>query len=269
MLIDSHAHLNLDDYDRDRDDVITRARQAGLDAIINIGIDLESSRAALTLAQKHDNFYAAVGIHPNRAGAATDNDIAGVIALTGKPKAVAIGEIGLDFYRKNSSRTAQEAVFRILLDEAAKRDLPVVIHTRQAHAETLAILEPWAKAQQRPARKENRLGVIHCYSGDMATANRYQELGFYISLTATVTYPSAKDVAAVARAIPLERLLVETDAPFLAPQLHRGKRNEPAFVALVADKIATLRNIPSEEVAQQCAENTIRLFGLPLNHGKE
>jgi TatD DNase family protein len=269
VLIDSHAHLNLDDFDRDRDDVITRARQAGLNAIINIGIDRETSRTSLELANKYDDIYAAVGIHPNRAGAASDDDIAAVIALTGKPKVVAIGEIGLDFYRKSSSKAAQEAVFRVLLAAAEKCDLPVIIHTRQAHPETLAILEPWAKAQKRPARAENRLGVIHCYDGSMDTANRYLELGFYISLTANVTYPSAKGVAAAARAIPLERLLVETDAPFLAPQLHRGHRNEPAFVGMVADKIGALKKIPAETVAQKCAENTIHLFGLPISTDKE
>jgi len=264
VIIDSHAHLNLPDFDADRDDVITRARRAGVSAIINIGIDLATSRSSLKLAEAHDDIYTAVGIHPNRAGAATDDDITGIIALSDAAKVVAIGEIGLDFYRDTSSRPAQEAVFRVQLTAAERRDLPVIIHCRDAHPELLAILEPWAEAQARPAREENRLGVIHCFSGSIAQAERYLDLGFDISLTANVTYPSAREIQAVARAVPLERLLIETDAPFLAPQSRRGRRNEPAMVTQVADKIAAIKEIPAATVAGQCALNTIRLFRLPV-----
>lgn len=264
MIIDSHAHLNLRDFDADRDDVITRARQAGISAIINIGIDLATSRASLKLAEAHADIYAAVGIHPNRAGAASDDDVTRIIALSDDARVVAIGEIGLDFYRNTSSRPAQEAVFKVLLEAAERRGLPVIIHCRDAHPELLAILEPWAKAQTRPAKKEDRLGVIHCFSGSVAQAERYLDLGFDISLTANVTYPSAREIQAVARAVPLERLLIETDSPFLAPQSRRGRRNEPAMVTQVADKIAAVKGVPAAAVAGQCALNTIRLFRLPV-----
>jgi len=174
---------------------------------------------------------------------------------------VAIGEIGLDFYRNLSPRQSQLEVFQKQLDLAVELGLPVVVHCRQAHKEVYDILRAWVKAN--PANNSRR-GVIHCFSGDIAMARRYIELGFYISLAGSVTYPSAGELVEVAREVPLDRLLLETDAPFLAPQACRGKRNEPAYVVHTAEKVAEVRQVSTEVVAEAAARNTIELFRLPI-----
>jgi TatD DNase family protein len=261
LLIDSHAHIDLPEFNKDRDQVLERARRRGVRAVINAGLDAESSRQALAMAKKYEDVFVAVGFHPHEASKMKEGDLESLAELTKDLRVVAIGEIGLDFYRNLSPREAQLEVFQKQLDLAVELKLPVVVHCRQAHKEVYDILSAWVKVN--PADNSRR-GVIHCFSGDIAMARRYIELGFYISLAGSVTYPSAGDLVEVARELPLERLLLETDAPFLAPQAYRGKRNEPAYMVHTAGKVAEIRQAPVEAVAEAAAGNTIELFRLPL-----
>jgi TatD DNase family protein len=263
MLIDSHAHIDLDTFDRDREQVLARARQGGIRAIINIGLDLKSSRASLKLAKKHDDVFSTVGFHPHQASKMKDKDLRALAELAQDEKVVAVGEIGLDFYRNLSARKSQLEAFRKQLDLAVKLGLPVVVHCRQAHREVFDILSDWVSSTLSAGRL--RRGVMHCFSGDIEMAQQYIDIGFYISLAGSVTYPSAGELVQVAQEIPLNRLLLETDAPFLAPQAYRGKRNEPAYVTLTAEKVAQVRGMLRETVAEAAAKNTIELFHLPIS----
>lgn len=262
MLIDSHAHIDLPEFNKDRDQVLARARGQGVRAVINVGLDAESSRQSLAMAKKYDDVFVAVGFHPHEAAKMKEGDLESLAELTEDARVVAIGEIGLDFYRNISPRQSQLEVFKKQLDLAVELKLPVVVHCRQAHEEVYDILSAWVKAN--PADNSRR-GVIHCFSGDIGMARRYIELGFYISLAGSVTYPSAGELVEVARELPLDRLLLETDAPFLAPQAHRGKRNEPAYMVHTAEKVAEVRQAPVEAVAEAAARNTIELFRLPVS----
>lgn len=261
-LIDTHAHLDFRQFDDDRDAVLARAWQAGVAAIITIGIDLKTSGAAVALAETHERIYAAVGFHPHDAKSADDAALAELRELAQHSQVVAIGEIGLDFYRDRSPRDVQRRVFRQQLHIAADLGKPVVIHDREAHAETLAILRRWVAESQPPPPKHR--GVLHCFSGDLALAQAAIELGFFIGVDGPVTYRNARQLPAIVKALPLERLLVETDAPFLTPHPHRGQRNEPAHVRLVAEKLADLKNLSLEEVAQATTANARILFQLDI-----
>ena len=263
MLIDSHAHINLPNFDKDREQVMARARQGGVRALINVGLDVESSRASLELAKNYDGVFSTVGFHPHQASEMGEDELKVLAELAQDERVVAVGEIGLDFYRNLSPRQSQEKAFRRQLDLAVELGLPVVVHCRQAHRQVLDILSGWVKSTLSAGRL--RRGVMHCFSGDIELAQLYIEIGFYVSLAGSVTYPSAGELVQVAREIPLNRLLLETDSPFLAPQAYRGKRNEPAYVALVAEKVAQVRGVPREVVAKAAAENTISLFRLPTN----
>ena len=260
MLIDSHAHIDLAEFNKDRDQVMARAREQGVRAVINVGLDAESSRKSLEMAQKYEDIFVAVGFHPHEASKMKEGDLKSLADLSGDSRVVAIGEIGLDFYRNLSPRESQLEVFEKQLDLAVELGLPVVVHCRQAHKEVYDILSGWVKNTPDNYKR----GVIHCFSGDIDMARRYIELGFYISIAGSVTYPSAGELVGVARELPLDRLLLETDAPFLAPQAHRGKRNEPAYVALTAEKVADIRQVPTGVVADAAARNTIELFRLPI-----
>ncbi len=260
MIIDSHAHIDLPVFSEDRDQVLARAREQGVSGIINVGLNVESSQASLKLARDHSDIFAAVGFHPNEAFRMTNGALSSLAELAEDSRVVAIGEIGLDFYRKSSPRQHQLKAFREQLDLAAELGLPVIIHCRQAHKEVLNILANWVKSFSTSGSGR---GVIHCFSGDIKLAQRYIELGFLVSLTGAVTYPSALDLVKVARELPLDRVLVETDSPFLAPQLYRGRRNEPSYIPLVVNEIAQIRGIPAELVARDTAKNTIHLFRLP------
>lgn len=262
MLIDSHTHLDLSAFNKDRDEMLRRARQQGVSPIISIGIDLKSSRASLQISQNNPDIFTAVGFHPNSASEMKEGDLNLLRELANEPKVVAIGEIGLDYYRKATPRQRQIEALQQQLALAAELDLPVVIHCRNAHNELPDILTTWVKSRQTNG---NGLGVIHCFSGDVRLARRYIELGFLISLPGSVTYPSARDQSAVAKELPLDKLLVETDSPFLAPQLHRGQRNEPSYLPLIVNRIAELRQIPAETVAQATAQNAVKLFNLPYS----
>jgi TatD DNase family protein len=262
LLIDSHAHIDLAEFNKDRDRVLERARQQGVRAVINVGLDAESSRKSLAIAKKYDYVFVAVGCHPHEAARMKEGDLKSLAELTGDSRVVAIGEIGLDFYRNLSPRQSQIEAFQKQLDLAVELGLPVVVHCRQAHKEVYDILRAWVKAS--PADNDRR-GVIHCFSGDIDMARRYIELGFYISLAGSVTYPSAGELVEVARELPLDRLLLETDCPFLAPQAYRGKRNEPAYMVSTAERVADIRQAPLEAVAEATARNTIELFRLPVS----
>jgi TatD DNase family protein len=253
MLIDTHAHLDLKEFSPDRDAVIARARAAGIERIITIGIGIAECRRALKIAGAHPFIHAAIGIHPHNASTL---DLAALDFLekhARDPNVVALGEIGLDFFRNRSPREDQLRAFRAQLDLAESLKLPVIIHDRDAHAETLQILQ-----EEKPPCG----GVLHCFSGDIAMARACIDLGFLISIPGTVTFKNAATLHAVATDIPLEHLLIETDCPFLTPEPHRGKRNEPAYVRFVAEKIAQLKKIPIEKVAVLTGENACRLFGL-------
>lgn len=262
-LIDSHAHLDFNKFDADRDAVIERARAAGVAAIVNVGTDLASSRAAVRLASEYDGIYAAVGMHPHDAKKLDGAALAELRDLAQQPKVVAVGEIGLDFYRDLSPRDVQRRAFQAQLAWAAKLGKPVVIHDRDAHDEVLEMLEDWAARLDR-SQLAGRLGVLHTFSGDLAMARSAIALGFYLSISGPVTYHNARQLPEIVRALPLERLLVETDCPFLAPHPYRGKRNEPAYVRLVAERVAELRGISLDELAKATTANAQQLFGLEV-----
>lgn len=254
-LIDTHAHLDGGKFAQDLDEVIERAADNGVSTIITVGCDIESSRSSVALAQRYPRVYATVGIHPHDAPQADDAGLATLEELAlSDPKVVAIGETGLDFYRDRAPRDLQRQAFRQQIRLARKLGKPLIIHDRDAHAEITEIL-----------RDENASevgGVIHCFSGDLAMARDCLEMGFYISFPGTLTYPKNEDLRDIARAVPIERLLVETDCPYLAPQPYRGKRNEPAFVRCTAEKLADIKGLSLEDVARITTRNAGKLFGL-------
>ena len=253
-LFDTHAHLHFPEFAADLGAVLERARAAGVRRTLTIGTDVETSRAALGLAGREPDVWASVGIHPHDAGQADAAALAGIEALAADPRVVAIGETGLDFFRNLSPREAQERVFRSQLAMARRARKPAIVHCRDAHEATLAIL-----AEER-GREPG--GVMHCFSGDVAIARRCLDLGLLISLAGPVTYPKARALPDVARYVPGDRLVLETDCPYLPPQPHRGKRNEPAHVAITAARVAELRGEPIETLAARTSENAAKLFGL-------
>ncbi|MGH9817336.1 MAG: TatD family hydrolase, partial [Candidatus Acidiferrales bacterium] len=255
-LIDSHAHLEFPQFDEDRPEVLARAREAGVAAILAIGSGTGPSRldAALPFAEQHDWIYATVGIHPHEAKLAMDEHFAALDRLARHRRVIAWGEIGLDYHYDHLPRDIQHQVFRrqLVMSRGARK--PIVIHCREAWDDCLRILEDdW--------RSAGLGGILHCFSGTLDEARKGIEMGFLISFAANVTYPKAQDLRDVARDLPLDRLLIETDSPFLAPQGRRGKRNEPAFVAEVARTLASVRNLPADEFAAATTANFRRFFG--------
>jgi TatD DNase family protein len=253
MLIDSHAHLELDEFDNDRENVISRAQQEGLEAIIVVGINLDDSRRAVELARQYDMLFATVGVHPHDVKKIQPKTYDQLAKLAQEKKVVAYGEIGLDFFRNRSPKDIQIKRFGEQLELAQTLNMPVIIHDRDAHRETVAILKNW---------KGEKRGVIHCFSGNYAIAKQCLDLGFYISIPGTVTYPKAEELREVVKKIPLDTILIETDCPFLPPQIYRGKRNEPAYVSHVARKIAEIKNVPLADVESQTTDNARHLFSL-------
>ncbi len=254
MIIDSHAHLEMSEFDPDREEVIKRATEAGVGFIITVGINLEFSLKAVSLAQKHKNIYASIGVHPHDA-ARVDNstyDALKELAQKQKQEVVAYGEVGLDFFRNISSQKIQLEAFGRQLELAQELKLPVIIHDREAHKQCIEIVKSSGV----------RRGVFHCFSGDYEIAKKCMDLGFYISVPGVVTFDKAKIIQNVAGRVPLSSLLLETDAPYLAPIPHRGKRNEPSFVIHTAKKVADIKKITFEEVAEVTACNTLNLFGI-------
>jgi TatD DNase family protein len=255
MLIDSHAHLDMNDFEKDRNDVLERAVKGGIVHIISIGIDVKSSTDALRLARKYEYVSASVGVHPHNADDCDQSDLDKLAKMAAEPEIVAWGEIGLDFFRGYSAPEAQSDVFKRQLRIAEDLNLPVIIHDREAHKEVYSTLKKMGKGERK--------GVVHCFSGDRDLAEAFIKLGYLISIPGTVTYKKTFNIKDVAASIPLDRILVETDSPFLAPVPKRGKRNEPLNVTFTAKEIARLRNISFEEVALQTSENARNLFGLP------
>lgn len=254
MLVDSHAHLQWASFDKDREDVIKRAREAGVEQIVNIGFDIWGSRRAVELAENHEGLFATVGIHPHNASQLNKKILNELRRLPQRRKVVAIGEIGLDYYRNLSPREIQKKAFEAQLVLAEELRLPVVIHDREAHAEILEMLSKF---------KGKVHGIMHCFSGSREMAEQYIELNFYVSLAGPVTFPNSYRLHEIAKCIDLKRLLLETDSPWLAPQDVRGKRNEPAFLTFIAKKIAELKEIPLSEVVEATTENAKRIFQMP------
>ncbi len=270
MFIDTHAHITAEQFDQDRDDVIRRALDAGVHAIVNPATDLDDSRRAVALAEKHNGVYACVGFHPHEARKADDASLRQLEELSTHPKVVAIGEIGLDFHYDFSPRDVQQRVFQAQLEIARRRNLPVVIHTRESEEETVALVElavaaaPSWRNHRAGERFPGARGVFHCFSGDTALAWKLIHMGFFISFPGVVTFPNAARTADVASAISLEHILLETDSPYLTPHPLRKKekRNEPKNIPLIAEKLASLQHLSVEDVARTTCFGAYKLFGI-------
>lgn len=256
-LFDTHAHLHFPDYANDLDAVLERARAAGVRGMVTIGTDGETNQAVVALARRRPEVWATVGIHPHDAGQALEVDFAEMEKLArSEAKVVGVGEMGLDFFRNLSPPERQREVFRRQIHLARGAGKPLVVHCRDAHDETLAIL-----AEERAGEVG---GVMHCFSGDVAIARRCLDLELFISLAGPVTYKNARALPEVARFVPENRLVVETDCPYLPPTPHRGKRNEPAYVALTAAFVAELRGVDPEALGDALTANAATLFGITL-----
>lgn len=256
MLVDTHCHLDFEWFDEDREEVVARALAAGVQRIVVPALDLENVEMVLALAEAYEAVYAAVGIHPNSAAEWEDGWLDRLRALAGHEKVVAIGEIGLDYYWDKTPAAVQHRAFSRQLALAAELALPVIVHNREADVDVLRLLA------DSPLAGQERPGVLHSFSSPWETAVTGLELGFYLGFTGPVTFKKAEELREIAARAPLERLLVETDAPFLTPQPHRGKRNEPAYVAHVAAKIAEVRGLSEAQVAEATTANASRLFSL-------
>ncbi len=253
-MIDTHSHIYTPRFDADREAVIHRAVDAGLRQLLQVGCNLEESRAVVALAERTPGVYASVGVHPHDADTVDAQTLAGLRELVDHPKVLSWGEIGLDFYYDNSPRDIQIAAFHAQMALVAELALPVVIHTRDAEPETLAVL------RQRSAP---RGGHVHCFTGTAAMARDLLDLGFHIGFTGIITFKNAAALREVVALTPLDRLLIETDSPYLAPVPHRGKRNEPAFVVHVAQAVAEIKGVPLETVSQVTDQNFHQLYGKP------
>ena len=250
-MIDSHSHIYTERYRDDRDAVIARAAAAGVTQLLQVGCDLEDSRLAIALSERVPGIYASVGVHPHAATTATPDVLDALQALTAHPKVLSWGEIGLDFYYDNSSRDIQQAAFEAQLERLEQCALPVVIHTRDAEPETLDILR---------RHSVTRGGHVHCFTGTPEMAEVLLDLDFHIGFTGIVSFQNADNVREALRRVPLERLLIETDSPYLAPKPYRGKRNEPAFVAHVAEAIADVKGVAVEDIVAHSSRNFYRLY---------
>jgi TatD DNase family protein len=250
-MIDSHAHLTFKHFRSDLGDVLARARAAGVRAIVNIGFDLASSEAGVRLAHQHDDIFAVVGVHPHDAETVDAAVLERLEVLADDPKVVAIGEIGLDYYRDLSPRHVQERIFRDQIALARKKDLPVVIHDRDAHTKVMQILKEEGVSR----------GVLHCFSGDFGIARQGLDLGLYLSFAGPVTYGGSR-AADIIPKVPAERIMVETDCPYLTPVPFRGKRNEPAYVKYVLERVGEIMGTAAADVDRLTEANTLRCFGL-------
>jgi TatD DNase family protein len=255
VLFDTHAHLNAKEFDEDRDEVIARARENGVSTIVNIGFNAETIPTCLELAERYDFIYAVVGWHPQDAKDMTDEHLEWLEELSRHPKVVGLGEMGLDYYWDTSPRDVQAEVFRKQIRLARKLQMPIVIHNRDAHQDVITIL--------REEKAEEVGGIMHCFSGSWETAKMALDMNFYISFGGPLTFKNAKQPKEVAAKVPLERLLIETDCPYLTPHPFRGKRNETGYVRYVCEEMANIKGISYEEMAAITAENARRLFRLP------
>lgn len=252
MFIDSHAHIDDGRFDEDREEIIEAIKKNDVELFINVGADLSSSIRSVRLSEEYDFIYASVGVHPHEADSMDDNTVDVLRTFARKEKVVAIGEIGLDYHYDNSPRDIQRKRFREQIRLAKEIDLPIIVHSRDAAGDTMDIL--------REEQDGSLRGVLHCYSGSVEQAKEYIDLGFYISLAGPVTFKNARVPKEVAKEVDLDRLLIETDSPYLTPEPYRGKRNNPIYVRHVAEKIAELRDMPVEEIGKITSKNTKELF---------
>lgn len=253
-MIDSHSHIYGERYNDDRGAVLTRAREAGITQLLQVGCNLAECRTVVALADAVQGIYASVGVHPHDADTVDEETLDAIESLSAHPKVVSWGEMGLDFYYDNSPREIQIEAFRAQMARAQKLDLPIVIHTRDAEPETLKVLREFPIA---------RGGHIHCFTGSIDMARELLALGFHIGFTGIITFKSAKELREVVAEVPLERILIETDSPYLAPIPHRGKRNEPAFVTEVAQKVAEIKDVPVAKVIRVTTQNFYDVYGKP------
>ncbi|WRP06677.1 TatD family hydrolase [Rossellomorea aquimaris] len=254
MLFDTHVHLNAEQFDEDLEEVISRAREAGVENMVVVGFDRPTINRAMELIEQYEFLYASIGWHPVDAIDMKDEDLAWIEELSNHPKVVAIGEMGLDYHWDKSPKDVQKEVFRKQIHLAKKVKLPIIIHNRDATQDIVDIL--------REEGAEEVGGIMHCFSGSPEIAQECVDMNFYISLGGPVTFKNAKKPKEVAKEIPLEKLLIETDCPYLAPHPNRGKRNEPAYVKLVAEQIAELKEVSLEEVENITTENAKKLFNI-------
>ncbi len=254
MLFDTHVHLNDEQFNEDIQEVIERAKEAGVSHMVVVGFNRPTIEKAMSLIEEYSFLYASIGWHPVDAIDMTDEDLAWIEELAAHPKVVALGEMGLDYHWDKSPHDVQQEVFRRQIHLAKKLKLPIIIHNRDATTDVIQIL--------REENAEEIGGIMHCFSGSAETAKECIEMNFYISLGGPVTFKNAKKPKRVAEEVPLDRMLIETDCPYLAPHPYRGKRNEPAYVKLVAEQIAELKEISFEEVTTKTTENAKKLFGI-------
>lgn len=254
MLFDTHVHVNAEQFNEDLEEVIERAQEAGVENMIVVGFDRPTITRAMELVELYEFMFAAVGWHPVDAIDMTEEDLQWIEELCAHPKVVAIGEMGLDYHWDKSPKDIQQEVFRKQIRLAKKVGLPIIIHNREATADIISILKEEEASEVG--------GIMHCFSGSAETALECIDLNFYISLGGPVTFKNAKKPKEVAGAVPLDRLLIETDCPYLAPHPYRGKRNEPSYVKLVAEQIAEIKQLTVEEVSQATTNNAKKLFGI-------
>ena len=266
-MIDAHTHLDDRQFSNDLPQVVERAQAAGVALMVTTGDDLRTSRISVDLADRYDCVYAVVGVHPHHAAKMHSGYLDELRAMAAHPKVVAMGEMGLDYFKNRSPKEDQQRVFREQLELAAELRMPVVIHNRDAGYDTYRSLAEWAKSVPRDG--DRPLGVLHCFSEDLAAAERYIKLGFLISLAGPVSYPSARNLWGVAEKAPLDKLLVETDAPYLPPQSQRGRRNEPAYVMETAARVAALRRLDVHAVEEATNANAAALYALPVASGAQ
>lgn len=253
MLFDTHAHYDAEQFEQDRDEVLSGLPGRGVSLVVDPGCDLPSSRKAVELAERYPFLYAAVGCHPENCAPYQEGDLDELRRLAAHPKVVAIGEIGLDYYwEENPPRQLQRKVFRDQLALARELELPVIVHDREAHGDSLAIVKEFPEVR----------GVFHCYSGSVEMAKELVKLGWMISFTGVLTYKNARKTVEAAQAIPIERLMIETDSPYMAPVPHRGKRNDSGYVIHVCQRLAEIKGISLEECARITRENGTRFFGI-------
>ncbi len=252
-LADTHAHLNDEQFTEDWTEVLSRATAAGVTQVLIPGSDLSTSRRAVFQSERYPGIFAAVGVHPHDAKTYSEETRLALLELAAHVKVVAIGEIGLDYYYNYSPREEQLQVFQDQMALASECGLPVIIHNREAHSDTLAILEEFAGTVK---------GVLHCFSGSVEMAERCLDLGYYIGIGGTLTFNNAKRPVEVAKVIPLDRILLETDSPYLAPVPYRGRRNEPAYVVEVFNKLSTIRTESPTELRTQLNQNVAKLFDM-------
>jgi len=254
MLIDTHCHLDFKDFDDDRTAVLKRSRDSGIGVIINVASSMKGTVRSIQIAEENDFIYASAGIHPHEADSVSDNDIKLFAGFLSKPKVVAIGEIGLDYYKNITSKENQKKLFIRLLEIAKDTSLPLIIHNRDAHIDMVDTLKNIIGSPVN--------GVMHCFSGDEKFLKTCLDMGFFISFTCNITYKNASSLREIIKLVPMDRLLLETDAPFLAPQAFRGKRNEPMYVKYVAEEVARIKGFDFNKIANMTTENARKLFKL-------